>query len=70
MRLGKLKRIPTISAVAILALLASGCGNSDASNGITPDVNATEDAALDDVLGANDNAGNNTALPADTAPAN
>ena len=60
MRQCNLGRIPKISTVAMLALFAAGCGNSEASNGITPDVNATEDAAVDDVLGANDNSANST----------
>jgi hypothetical protein len=58
MRQRNLGRIPKISTLAMLALLAAGCGNSEASNGISPDVNAPEDAAVDDVLGANDNAAN------------
>ncbi len=49
----KLMRIPKITTVAMLALIAAGCNNNDASNDMSTDVNLTGDAAANDVLGAN-----------------
>ena len=59
-------RIAKISTVGMLALIAAGCNDSDASGGMSTDANTTDDAAVDDVLGANDVAANNLAAPADT----
>ena len=66
MRLLTVLQLPKVATIAMLALISSGCNNSDASGGMSTDANTTEDAALDDVLGANNVAANNLAAPADT----
>lgn len=55
--------VPNIAAVALLALAATGCGNSAGSDGISTDSNEAEDAAVDDVLGGNDTSANDTRAP-------
>jgi hypothetical protein len=66
MRLLTVLQLPKVATIAMLALISSGCNNSDASGGMSTDANSTEDAALDDVLGANNVAANNLAAPAHT----
>ena len=66
MRLLTVLQLPNVATIAMFALISSGCNNSDASGGMSTDANTTEDAALDDVLGANNVAANNLAAPADT----
>ena len=63
MRLRKLMRIPKISTAAMIALIAAGCTDSGATNGMSTDPDMTNDAAAADVLGANEAADANATAP-------
>ena len=65
MRVRKLTRIPRISTVAMLALIAAGCDRGEATDGISTEVNQADDAAVDDVLGANSVEANEATVPAE-----
>jgi putative membrane protein len=56
------------STAITLALLAAACGggNSDSNTNLTTDVNAVDDAAMNDVLGSNAAAADAVANPTDT----
>jgi putative membrane protein len=56
-------RIATLTTVAAIALAAAAC-NNEAGNDVSTDVNLAEDAAANDVLGAN---ATNVALPTDAS---
>jgi putative membrane protein len=61
-------RIATLTTVAALALAAAACsGNTEAGNDISTDANLAQDAAANDVLGANAMTDNEaaTAMPTD-----
>ena len=51
-------RIPRISTVVMILLMVAGCSDGGSANGMSTDSNMTDDAAVDDVLGANDSASN------------
>ena len=55
-------RIATLTTVAAIALAAAACNNNQASNDVSTDTNLAEDAAANDVLGAN---ASNAAMPTD-----
>ena len=57
-------RIATLTTVAAFALAAAAC-NTETGNDVSTDVNLAEDAAANDVLGAN--ATTNAAMPTDSA---
>ena len=57
-------RIVTLTTVAAIALAAAACTNNGASNDVSTDVNLAEDAAANDVLGAN---ATDAAMPTDSA---
>jgi len=46
-------RLATLTTVAALALAAAACGNEPTSDDLSTEANLAEDAAADDVLGAN-----------------
>ena len=56
-------RIATLTTVAAIALAAAAC-NNEAGNDVSTDVNLAEDAAANDVLGAN---ATNAAMPTDAS---
>jgi putative membrane protein len=58
-------RIATLTTVAALALAAAAACNTETGNDVSTDVNLAEDAAANDVLGANATA--NAALPTDAS---
>ena len=60
-------RIATLTTVAAFALAAAACNNNDAGNDVSTDVNLAEDAAANDVLGANQMGNAATAAPTDAA---
>ena len=57
-------RIATLTIVAAIALAAAAC-NNETGNEVSTDVNLAEDAAANDVLGANATA--NAAMPTDAS---
>ena len=63
MRTRNLVRIPKITTIAMLALIAAGCDNQAATNDMSIEGNLAGDAAANDLLGANDAA----AMPTDAA---
>jgi putative membrane protein len=62
-------RIATLTGVAAIALAAAACNNSEAGNDLSIEANLAEDAAADDVLGANAAPDNEAAvaLPTDAS---
>jgi putative membrane protein len=62
-------RIATLTTVAAFALAAAACNNNQAANDVSTDVNLAEDAAANDVLGANAMTDNEAAvaLPTDAS---
>ena len=59
-------RIAKLTTVAAFALAAAAC-NTEAGNDVSTDVNLAEDAAANDVLGANASGNVATATPTDAA---
>lgn len=60
-------RIVTLTAVAAFALAAAACNNNEAGNDVSTDVNLAEDAAANDVLGADQMGNAAAATPTDAA---
>ena len=64
MAMRKYMRVPRISTIAMLALIAAGCNSGESTNGMSTEANLTDDAAANDVLGADGTAADR-ALPTD-----
>lgn len=60
-------RIASFTALAALAIATAACTNDGAANDVSTDVNLAEDAAANDVLGANATGNEAAAAPTDAA---